>query len=646
MKPEALPFRHLLWLLTALAVAVTPHVGRLPWWVTASAAALMAWRLYIGWRHKALPNRWLLLIVALTDMAGVYLTYRTIFGRDAGVAMLVLLLSLKLLEMKSRRDVFVMVFLAYFIALTNFFYSQTIATAGLMLVTVLMITAALVGLNAPQRPMRANLKTSSVMLLQATPLMLLLFFLFPRVQGPLWGMPQDAFAGQTGLSDTMSPGSLSKLIQSDAIAFRAKFAGEQPARRDLYWRGPVLSNFDGYTWRAGFSRLSMSASFTYDGAPVEYEVTLEPHNRNWLFALEMPALVPANARPTSDYQILSLPPVRTRLRYDMRSYPRYVATGGAEPAELRQALALPRNSNPQARALAAGWRSETPDAESLARRAVEYIRAGKFQYTLEPPLLGQHSVDEFLFTTKQGFCEHYASSFVFLMRASGVPARVVTGYQGGDINPVDGYMVVRQSDAHAWAEVWLGERGWVRVDPTAAASPTRLDQGIASSVPENAGLPLMVRANSEWLRSVRNNWEALANRWNQWVLGYNPEQQRQLLGRLGMDEPNWQNMALILFWSVAAVLLLIGLSMLRTLQRADPVQGAWLSFCNKLARAGITRAAGEGPLDFAQRAARQWPARERAVRAIADLYADLRYGRQAERRSVARLKHLVREFKP
>src|SRR5207247_709262 len=316
--------------------------------------------------------------------------------------------------------------------------------------------------------------------------MLLLFFLFPRVQGPLWGMPQDAYSGVTGLSETMSPGSISSLSLSDAIAFRVKFETGPPSRAQLYWRGPVLSDFDGLAWRVGLPQLRRNMSIEATGSPVDYEVTLEPHNRNWMFALEMPARLPPSARLTSEYLVISLTPIRSRIRYEMRSFPKFQAASGANPEDLALALRLPRGVNPRSLALAREWRESLADNSAIVRRAIEFFRGSRFEYTLQPPALGQNSVDEFLFDTKQGFCEHFASSFVFLMRAAGVPARVVTGYQGGDTNPVDGYMVVRQADAHAWAEVWLAENGWTRVDPTAAAVPVRIELGITAARPSGA----------------------------------------------------------------------------------------------------------------------------------------------------------------
>jgi len=636
--------RHLFWLLAGLALVVAPHTPRLPWWLNLIALILFAWRIYLAGGERALPRKWLLVLFVVGGMLGVYLTYRTIFGRDSGVALLVLFLSLKLLELHHQRDAVVLVLLSYFLALTNFFYTQTLPIAGLMLVSTLVNTASLVNFSARGRALQENLKTAGVLLAQAVPLMLLLFFLFPRVQGPLWGLPQDAYSGVTGLSDSMSPGAISRLSQSDAIAFRVRFEQEVPPRSRLYWRGPVFWNFDGRTWRPGVVRTFTEIRFEVSGKPYDYEVTLEPHNHNWLFALELGANIPADARVTADNMLISRRQVRDRVRYDMRSYTSFTQGGADDARELRPGLQLPAGFNPRSRRLAQEWKAGGATDAAIAGKALSYFRNGGFAYTLEPPLLGRDSVDEFLFGSKRGFCEHYASSFVFLMRAAGVPARVVTGYQGGEMNPVDEYMIVRQSDAHAWAEVWLRGQGWVRFDPTAAASPVRVESGIGAAVPATDPLPLMARTTFYWLREMRYNWDALANKWNQLVLGYNPERQRQFLTNMGMNEPSWEDMALTLFWGVGALLALLTAWLLRRMRSADPVQRLWLRFCAKLRDRGCARAPHEGPADFIERTAGRYPAQAEKIRAIGGHYIALRYGGRADTRMLAEMRLLVREF--
>jgi transglutaminase-like putative cysteine protease len=644
-KSPGLPLHPLLALLAGCALAAAPHMGRLPWWVGLLATAMFAWRAWAAWRNEPLPRRWLLVLVVLFGIVGVYFTYRTVFGRDAGVTLLVLFLSLKLLETRTHRDAVVVTFLCYFLALTSFFYSQTIATAALMLVTVLVLSTGLVGFYAPRRPIRESARVAGLLLAQGVPVMVILFFLFPRATGPLWGLPADAFAGTTGLSDSMTPGTISSLSQSDAIAFRASFQERAPDRRNLYWRGPVFTHFDGRTWRGGVSPAAEVARFEPIGNPVFYAVTLEPHERTWLFALEMAAKLPPNAYLTADFQMLARRPVRSRMRYEISSFIEYRAKE-ASRVELAAARRIPPKSNPRVVALGQAWRSDLDDDQRILARGIEYFRRAGLQYTLLPPLLvGDDPVDEFLFETKAGFCEHFSSAFALLMRAAGVPARVVTGYQGGDVNPIDGYMVVRQSDAHAWVEVWIAGEGWIRIDPTAVAVPVRVDAGIAGAIAP-VELPLLARPELSWLRLARYNWEALANYWNQWVVGYNVERQRELLMRFGMPSPSWERMAMALFWLVGLVVAVFSLWLLRRTQGEDPVAGAWRRFCAKLARRGTERGPHEGPRDFSARAAREQPHVATDVAEIGALYVDLRYRDAADPSLLALLRQRVREFHP
>lgn len=636
-----------LWLTGALALVAAPHSTRLPWWITALVATLAVWRVYLGRTRHPLPRKWALLAVVAGATAGVYLDYRTLFGRDAGVALLIVMLALKLLETRSQRDAVLLIFLGYFLVITNFLYSQTIPTALYMLVCVWLITAAMVGLNyAGTHPgSRAQLRVAGVMLAQAVPLMVALFVLFPRVQGPLWGLPHDAYAGITGLSDTMAPGSFANLTLSDAVAFRVEFKGDIPEPKHLYWRGPVMWDFDGRAWTVPRQYYG-EPEFETSAVPIEYTVTVEPHNKRWLFAIDLPAQVPPHSVASSDFQLLSRRPVTRRVRYDMISYLDTRSGIEEDPRALRRALDLPPGFNPHSRELAANLRRRYGEDKALMQAALAMFRRENFIYTLSPPLLGTHSVDDFLFNTRRGFCEHYASAFTFLMRAAGIPARVVTGYQGGEINPVGNYLIVRQADAHAWTEVWLRGEGWIRVDPTAAVSPQRVESGIAAAIPASDALPLLVRGDNIWLRRLRLTWDSVANSWNQWVLAYDPERQRRLLARAGIQEPSWRTLAICLIAATAIIALLFSVLTLRKLRTSvrDPVKRAYLRFCAKLGRRGLARDPAEGPLHFAARVARLRPDLAAGADAITRLYVALRYGTDIDRRALNELQRHVREF--
>ncbi|RKZ67291.1 MAG: DUF3488 domain-containing protein, partial [Gammaproteobacteria bacterium] len=426
----------------------------------------------------------------MSGFVGIYVHFGTIVGRSAGVSLLVLLAGFKVLEINHHRDFYVSCFLGYFLVVTNFLFTQTIGTAVYMACTIFVMTLSLVSFNDTQKKLsiRASGKITATLLLQSIPVMLVLFLLFPRISGPLWGMPDDTHSGLTGIDDEMSPGSISQLIQSNKVAFRVDFKNTRPVPSQLYWRGPVLLHTDGKTWSRGESEHHAAISLETLSDPVDYTVTLEPHNRKWLYALEMPGHSPeldsAQSWMSSDFQLLTRNPVKRRIRYDMTSYPKYRITG-LHKNELQTALQLPKRQHGKTKALMHEWQNEGLSEDQIIDRALKLFNEDNFYYTLTPSLLQKDRVDEFLFETKQGFCEHYASAFVVMMRAAGIPARVVLGYQGGEYNPVGDYLVVHQRNAHAWTEVWKQGQGWSRIDPTAAVSPLRIIEGIESALPDD-----------------------------------------------------------------------------------------------------------------------------------------------------------------
>jgi transglutaminase-like putative cysteine protease len=633
-------------LIACILLVSAPHAEHLPLWVSAICSTLLAWRAYLTWSGNPLPPRWLLLVVTLACVLAIAATFRTLFGREVGVTLLILLAALKLLEIRAVRDVTVLIYLSCFVIITNFFYSQSIPTALFMLFTLLVIMATWVHLQTGTLAFKPRLRIAGVLLLQAIPLSLIIFVLFPRVQGPLWGMPQDAYAS-SGLSDSMAPGSLSKLSLSDAVAFRVVFSGKEPSRDQMYWRGPVLWDFDGTSWKRGRNATLQRPVLTDATTPVDYTVTLEAHNKPWLFVLDMPAKISIPADLAPDFQVLSRTPVNARLRYSATSLLSYRANLGEPPQQLQRALALPQGYNPQSTKLAAEWRAHSNSDMALVQTALDYFNRNGFEYTLEPPLLGTNSVDDFIFTTKKGFCEHYAGSFVFLMRAAGLPARVVTGYQGGEYNELGGYYVLRQYDAHAWAEVWLQDRGWVRIDPTAAISPARIQSGLNAALPENAALPFLARTQSPFLLKLRFNLDALTNQWNQWVLGYNTERQFAFLTRLGMEDITWKKLAINMLSGVALLVGIFTLLMLRRLsvRKTDAVQALWLKACRKLEKAGLPRAPHEGAMDYAARIAAARPDLTEEIYDLAARYASLRYGGETEKVGLAAFRNAVRAFK-
>lgn len=627
------------WLLAMVLCCALPLLPQLPTWLGAMCLLLLLWFVVLHGRQSAKPQvtpraapkppaSGLLTVLALIGVAAIGIDYQTLFGRNVGIALLSLLCALKLLEARTRRDGFVLVLLGCFMLLGQFFRSQDMMHAALMLLGVLLITINLAILQHPQHATHAVVRLAARLLLQAAPLMILLFLLFPRIQTPLWGLPADAFAGMTGLSDSMAPGNIAQLSQSGAVAFRVNFSSElarqAPPQSSLYWRGPVLNDFDGRQWTVRPQQPSSELPYVADmaympgGPAVDYSVTLEASNQSWLFALELPSHLPDDAHMSSDFQLLAHRPIRTRLRYTLRSQlpgtANSVVAVTDSPAQQRAvqaALQLPATINPRSRALAAQWRAQLHgDARAIAQRMLSHLHNEDFYYTLRPPLLGRHSIDELLFETRRGFCEHYAAAFVFMMRAAGIPARVVTGYQGGELNAIDGTLIVRQSDAHAWAEVWFDQdennplaAGWQRIDPTAAIAPLRIENSLADALPseEREILPLYTRLPFPWLHNMRLRLDALSNAWNQWVIGYNQQRQRNLLERLGVDATDWRQLSLL--FSLLAGLTLLGLLgwALHVRQTSDPVQAAWQRLSAKLAPLGLARQPWEGPQDYLQR---------------------------------------------
>ena len=631
------------WLLAAGIAAFVPLIPQVPVWLAAVTAAAFCWRAALAWWHQPLPVRWVLIIVSLAGTAGILAQYRTLFGQKAGVALLLIFMALKQLEARAPRDGLAVVLLAYFLTLAQFFEDQSIPVALMMTGTLIITTAALAHLTDAQGQVRQQLRLSGLMLVQALPFMLILFVLFPRISGPLWGLPTDAYSSLTGLSDSMSPGTINNLIQSDSIAFRVKFSGPVPEKKHMYWRGPVLTRLEDRTWRPGLPRMANERPYTpQDNSPsFRYALTLEAHNKPWLFALELPDTLPPDAFGTGDFQIHAKKPVRERLRYELQSH----TTNSFVPPDavmLRELLRLPAAANPRTTALGNTLRNDHPRDLHRLQRAIDFMRGQQLLYTLQPPLMGNHVADEFLFDHKRGFCEHFASSFVILMRAAGIPARVVTGYQGGEHNPVDDTWVIRQSDAHAWAEVWIDTRGWVRVDPTAVSNPTRIEENLAAALPAGDPLPFLSGAGLDWLRELRYQWWAASNAWNQWVLGYDPQRQKDFLSRLGMAAPDWQKMTAVLAVLCGSVLLALTGWMLYRRPRLDPAAHAWQRFSRKLARRQLPRQAWEGPADYARRCAAALPEHAAEITAISELYRGLRYGQSPSsqldelRRRVAR----------
>ncbi|MEO8847614.1 MAG: DUF3488 and DUF4129 domain-containing transglutaminase family protein [Casimicrobiaceae bacterium] len=646
----ALSVTQIRWLGAMLIAAQLPQAPHLPLWIACFGITLVALRLWLlredALRRNALPARipsWTLVLFALATAWFVRVSFDGhLAGREPSVAFLFILVGIKFLESRTRRDGMLLVCLASFLLITPFLSNQSPFAALIAIPAVLLLGGALDALGRDAGdipPWRPTLRRIGLMLLQGMPLAAMLFLLFPRLSAPLWGLPQD-YSAQSGLSDTMAPGMISELSLSDSVAFRVDFEGTPPEPAQRYWRGPVLTRFDGRVWSA-LPQRGQGSFASAPGTPVRYTVSLEPSDKPWLFTLELPARLPQvegrtddshgpQVLLTPDRQLISRAAITQSVRYSAESVLRDHFPPASE-VDVRLAM-LPARGNPRTRELAAAMRARYPDDRALIGAVLAMFHDEKFVYTLTPPLLPTDPVDMFLFDERRGFCEHFASAFTVLLRDAGIPARVVTGYQGGEINPRGGYMIVRQSDAHAWSEAYVdGE--WRRYDPTAAVAPSRIERGMASALGEGEPVPRFARMDGGWLNNLQLTLDSLNHAWRRDIVGFNDARQRELWRGLNItiDNAPWI-MAIVALGIGAWGALLLAIMAWRR-RRGERAIALWHAACARLASAGLPRLPWEGPLDYARRASARWPQFAIAFAAIAESYAALRYGRAAMRAS-------------
>jgi transglutaminase-like putative cysteine protease len=638
--------------LLGIHIVGLPLYPHMPLPVLVTITVFTAWTILIISGKLAQPGRILVFLLTATVVAVLMKSFGTILGQQSGSAMLLLLSFLKLFEMKSSRDIMIVIFMGFFLLASKFFYSQGLLVAVHVFVAVVYLTSLLIMFSDRLGTTSFNTRVykSLRMIVQAVPLMLVLFVLFPRIPGPIWGLPKDVQSATTGLSDKMSPGSINRLVASGDVAFRVRFFTEPPPRSDLYWRGLVLSNYDGRTWRTDDAP---SYARPWIVTPVDedfrhtYTVMLEPHNQRWLYALESIIEYEGQLVVTREMQVLTRNKVLDVMSYSLRSDTN-VQNRGLFEAERRKSLALPVGLNAETvrfgRRL---YREANSDHKSYINRVLQHFAENEYFYTLNPPLLGENAMDDFLFGTRRGFCEHFASAFVVLMRAAGVPSRIVVGYQGGTMHPFDNYMIVRQSDAHAWAEVWLDDSGWVRVDPTAAVSPTRIENGIENAGLERELLPVILVSDNALFQRARYLWDSFHNNWNEWIVGYNRERQRELLAMLGLDDVSSADLVLWLVVSMTLAGSLLAWWVVRRepVKQKDEIKSLYDRYCRKLGKAGVHPRPSEAPAELLARASRLLPAKRQELAMITADYEHLRYGGDEDERRRRRYIRAVRRFR-
>lgn len=629
---------------TLLVFVQIPHLLHMPFWVNALGFLLIGARIAL---HHYPAHCTLLAIlspagvtvIATSSAFIIKWQYGYFIGRDPCVAFLFILVAAKFAEIRRTSDATLLLCLSAFLLLTQYFYSQTIISAVLTLPAVFVLAYCLSVLQDTQHRQRKTdqFKLIGILFAQGLPIAALLFILFPRLPGPLWSLPEDASA-TTGLSDTMSPGTIGSLSQSAAVAFRVEFEGNVPASSELYWRGPVLTEFDGRSW--GLGKLNRIATPEYDGPSenvINYTVTLQAHNRSWLFALDTPTTLPrsynasqnsggqyarALGRMLDDGQIVSKDPVSQVLRYRQSSVP-----GSTLPA-----LGEPRNDtkelpglNTRTAAFARELRQQHQSDSAYAAAVMHHFNVQPFSYTLQPQILGHAPVDEFMFDTREGFCEHYAAAFVVMMRAAGIPARVVTGYQGGQMN--EDYMIVRQSDAHAWAEAYLNGV-WQRFDPTQAVAPSRIENGLAAALPEEASVPRLARQTPGFIQDMQLRWDSINHHWQRLVIDFDNDSQDSLWERMGLSKPAlWQlTLLVIVFAGIWSIFVLRSKN--HSAKTLSVQERYWLQLSQTLQSCKLSRQAHESQSDFLERAAQRWPVHAHRFQQLNKAFTQLRFQQQ------------------
>ena len=610
----------------AIAMATAAHALHLPAWLLIAVPLILALRVVTRRRGAGAVPIWLRIPATGLLLVAVAMQYGTVFGREPGSVLGCGLLVLKLLETEYARDARVATGFSGFVLISALLFAQTLWFTLAASLALVLLLAALTSLEPAPVPsahrLRAELRVGAILLACGLPLAAAAFTLIPRLASPLWGSQDKSLQGHTGLDDRMQPGALTELLIDDSPAFRVYFDGALPTPQQRYFRAIVLWDFDGAMWkRTHRGEFERSEGAERNGAPVDYSISLEPTDRRWLPALDLPIIAPQAAHFSADRELISDDPVTQPREYRMRSTLHYTFAAELTTRERARALALPDGFNPRTRALAESWRADGDDDAGVVRAALNLFHKS-FRYTLNPPLLGRDSVDDFLFTTQKGFCEHYAAAFVVLMRAAGIPARVVTGYQGGWWNPSGGYLLVRNSDAHAWAEIWTADRGWIRVDPTAAVSPARIELGAQAANDSNAW------SQAAWVRAIRDRFDFVNGAWTQAIIRFDALRQKGMLTSFGVADANQGDLLLALSAVLALVLVFATLWAMRDIRTAqgDALDRAWSLLGRRVARAGVTRQPNEGPLDWLARARTAAPASAATLGGLVQDYVALRYG--------------------
>ncbi|MCG8415272.1 MAG: DUF3488 and transglutaminase-like domain-containing protein [Pseudomonadales bacterium] len=666
-----IPRAALLWILVSVVLVIIPQSIRMPFWLSAVALLCVGWRLLIFSGRLDYPGKAMrVAVVVFTLIISVSQMRNLGVGLESASSLLTLGFVFKLIEMRYKRDIYVVICLSFLMCMVAFLYSQSVLVTIYIAFCVMVIIGAMIALNRStlQADHRSTWRMAMRIAAQAVPLTIVLFLVFPRI-APLWAVPVQTSAGRTGVSDEMSPGDLSALGRSNELAFRVQFEnGPPPLHEDLYWRGLVLENFDGETWtrrrgRSAYSGAAEYANFQFTwrdrvrlgGEPLTYNVIQEPTQQPWIYGLHLAEPLSRNIYQSRNFEAFNNGLIAKRISYDMQSYMSSQTDLILLDSARRRNLDVPQQGNERSREFAQQLRSSVNSDRDYVNAVLSHFQQNPFYYTLNPELLGDNRIDDFLFNTRQGFCEHYASTFGFLMRAAGVPTRVVVGYQGAEYNRFEDYMMVYQYNAHAWNEVWLEGEGWVRFDPTAAVSPTRIRLGVEAALQDDPGFLdeslLAAVGRFNWVNTLRLRLDAIEYEWNRRVVNYDEEVQFELFERL-FGEVTQQKAMLLLIALASIVILGVGMTIIRIEPRGqqDPVVRLYNRISDELAKVGLERRKGEGPLSYRDRVVASKPELATVMAELTDLYVQISYRNQAadsgvDRQQFAALQSCFRQLK-
>jgi protein-glutamine gamma-glutamyltransferase len=652
VKSEKMPFDHLLGITACLSLALAVHVSSLPPWVLITIVVCAGIRLMLGYRSGRLPPRWLLMTVSGLAIALLWVRFRSFSGLAAGTALLALMAGLKLLETQLKRDFYIITLIIYFLCIAALLNSESFWLLGYLIATCWITTGTLLRVTTtqPAPSWVASLRYSGRLLLQALPLMLILWLLFPRFSSPIWQFGSGSHSAESGLSDSLNPGDITELAMSDEVAFRVRFTTAAPPPMEQYWRGPVLHDFDGNAWRHSLAvpPRNRPPPLQNEGPAYKYTVNLEPHQHTWIYTLDWPSEwdLP-HAGLTGDYTLVEEFPVSRPIDVIATSYTHVRALSPLSREARFRDTQLPADRNPRTRDLSAQLRSAHPDDMDLVRTVLEMFSKEAFYYTLTPPALGANSVDDFLFTTRRGFCGHYASAFAALMRGAGIPARIVTGYQGGTFNRFANYWIVQQNRAHAWVEVWMDSQGWIRIDPTSAIDPTRVEASVNDAVGADDPLADHWQRRSGWLGDAWLRFDQLRDLWREQIITFNQDSQERLLGKLHIPEPDGQKLVMLLAGALSLAFLWLTWQLRRELDPGskDKLVRSYAKLCAKLATAGLARLPHEGAEAYAARVASMRPDLAASVTALCRQYSRLRYASHSTRLTLSHFQTAVRTFR-